>query len=152
MNASEEIEQLQNRRTELETESKSLEEQQKDLEERTKILEEKIAIEELRKVNKTKQDAIDQLKAKLDELEQRLKNTSETPESHEPSKETIPEIISSPPLATEEVTTDVAESVGEEPEEETVTVGALEDPMVAQEEELSENLKRQSEKKKRRLF
>jgi uncharacterized coiled-coil protein SlyX len=152
LNASEEIEQLQNRRIELETESKSLEEQQKDLEERTKILEEKIAIEELRKVNKTKQDAIDQLKAKLDELEQRLKNTSETPESHEPSKETIPEIISSPPPATEEVTAEVAELIGETPEEETVTVGALEDPMVAQEEELSEHLKRQSEKKKRRLF
>lgn len=152
MSTSEELQQLQNRRADLEVESRSLEEQQKDLEERTKILEEKISIEELRNVNKTKQEAIDQLKAKLNELEQRLKNTPGKPETHESPEETVSEVVSSPPLPAEEAAAEISELTGEEPEEETVTVTALEEPVVAQEEQLAENIKRQSEKKKRRLF
>jgi len=56
---------------------------------------------------------------------------------------------SEPELATPEI----VESVSEEAiEEETVTVAPLKEPMVTQEEDYSENLKKQHEKKKRKFF
>jgi uncharacterized coiled-coil protein SlyX len=145
-----ELERLQSRRAELETESHSLEEQQKDMENRVKMLEEKIAIQELKKGNKTRQETISQLKSKMDELEQRLKNTSEEPENPEPSHETLPGIVKAPEPKEEMM--EVTEPTQEEPEEETVTVTALEDTMTVEQEETGEGFSRQHEKKKRRFL
>jgi peptidoglycan hydrolase CwlO-like protein len=145
-----ELEQLRNRRTELEGKSRSLEEEQNDLVNRVKMLEESIAIEELESGNKTRQDAIGQLKSKIDELEQRLKNVSigQQGSRPEPVEETAPPITE--PSETEEPSADVSEPSEEEPEEAAVTITPLEEPIT--EEESGESFKRQHDRKKRKFF
>lgn len=151
MSASEELERLRNTRLGLEEESRSLTEEQKTLEEQVKMLEEKIAIEELKNGNKEKRQSISQLKSKINELEQRLKEVSKVPETREPAFEIKSEVAAAP--EPKQVSPEIVESVSEEAvEEETVTVAPLEEPMVAREEDHSENLKKQHEKKKRKFF
>jgi uncharacterized coiled-coil protein SlyX len=152
MSLAKEIEQLQNRRAELEQESHSLEEEQKNLEQRTKMLEERIAIQELNSGNKMKKEAISQLRSQMDELEQRLKGMPEEYRTPKPTDYTMPEVAKTPELETETLS-EVAEPVQEESvEEEAVTVAALEEPLIAEQEELGEDLKRHTEKKKRKFF
>lgn len=147
---SKELEQLQNRRAELEEESNSLGQQQQNLEIKVKTLEERIRISELENINKTRLEAITQLESKVGELEQRLKTGGKT-ESYESTNEAKLE-INEAPESTEEVTASVSKTIEEEPEDEVVTVAAIEDPMIVEQEENSENLKRQNEKKKRKFF
>jgi hypothetical protein len=147
---SKELEQLQNRRAELEEESNSLGQQQQNLEIKVKTLEERIRISELENINKTRLEAITQLESKVGELEQRLKTGGKT-ESYESTNEAKLEINEAPESA-EEVTASVSKTIEEEPEDEVVTVAAIEDPMIVEQEENSENLKRQNEKKKRKFF
>lgn len=115
------------------------------------MLEEKIAIEELKNSNKMTREAISQLESKINELEQKLKEVPQLPETPKPEEE-IPSEVAKTPEPTEEATPEIAETMPEEPEEEVVTVTALEDTMVAQQEELGENLEKRHEKKKRRFF
>jgi uncharacterized coiled-coil protein SlyX len=148
-----ELEQLRSKRAELEGESRSLEDEQSDLVNRVKMLEERIAIEELENGNKTKQEAISQLRSKIDELEQRLKNVPIGQQSPRPE----PSVEATPPIAepseVEEPPAEVTEPVQEEePEETTVTVTPLEEPMAAEQEESGESFKRQHDRKKRKFF
>lgn len=149
MSTSRELEELRTRKTELEEESSSLREEQKNLVERVNILEEKIAVEGLKNNNKTTREAIAQLESKMSDLEQKLKETSQVFENSEPAKEMMPGIpeVHEPP---EEETTEITEEVPEEPQEDAVTVRALEDTVSQQ--GYSEDSKKQSEKKRRRIF
>jgi len=116
-----------------------------------KILEEKIAVEELRNGNKAKQEAIAQLQSKVNELEHRLKNTAREPETLESKEETQLE-LAEPLEPAEEIAPQNTEPVEEESEEEVVTVAAIGEPIVAEQEEYADSLKRQNEKKKRKFF
>jgi hypothetical protein len=147
LSASKELEELQNKRTNLEEQSRSLEEKEKALEERVKIVEEKLAIQELEDHNQTKLDAVKNLEAKISELEKRLKKPFKEPqpESFKPPEEPTP-------------TPEIAETVKEEPTEEETTEGyvevtAIDDSTVNQQiEQIDEDTKKQHEKKKRRIF
>jgi len=151
LSASKELEELQNKRAGLKEESRSLKEEQKDLEERVKVLEEKIAVEELKNSNKAACEAISHLESKINELEERLKKTSQVPETPKPTKEIVSEVDETTE-PTEKVTPEIEETMPEEPEEEAVTVTALEDSITASQEEVGEDLKKPSEKKKRKFF
>jgi hypothetical protein len=146
----EELEQLQTARTRLEEEHQTLEEQQKNLELRTKILEEKITIEELKRDNKSKNEAISQLKSKLDGLDQRLSSMLDTTSapSFEPKQELVTTEVVDQVTETEAV---VTETQTEEHEEDNVTVTALENPAAPEQEEVG-FFNKQHEKKKRKLF
>ena len=151
MSEPKEIEKLQTKRAELETESRSLKEEQKNLEDSLIILEERIAVEELKNSNKATRDAISQLEAKKSGLETKLKQVLQIPEASTPAEEMAPEVT-----ATSEKTEEAlepAEATPEEFEEDVVTVTAIDDESLVQDqEELGENIKKQQEKKKRRLF
>jgi chromosome segregation ATPase len=142
-----ELETLRSIRTELEETSSSLTEKQKNLEERVKVLEENIAIEELKNSNKTAREAISQLESKINGLEQRLKEVSEVPETPKPTFEIKSDVAAAP-----EPEQSMLETTEPAQEEEAVAVAPFEEPMVAGQEEYSEDLKRQHEKKKRKFF
>jgi hypothetical protein len=146
----EELEQLQNTRARMEDEHRSLEEQQKNLELRTKILEERIAIEQLKSGNKSKNEAINQLKIKLDGLEQRLNGMVSDTLTSPIEPEQRPETTEVTSHETEAVSV-VSEAPAEEIEEDNVTVAALENP-TPQEQEQVGIFNKQHEKKKRKLF
>jgi chromosome segregation ATPase len=138
MSASEEFEKLQNRKTELEEESRSLQQKERTLAEKAKTLEEKLAIQELERNNKNKQQSIKELEFKIIDLEKRLAGATEEPVAFTPADELTPE---------------ATESVQEENTENDVTVTAVEEPPIVQgAEHFAEDLRRQQEKKKRRLF
>lgn len=135
---SKELEELQNKKTGLEEESRNLEEQQKNLTERVKALEEKVTIQGLEDGNQTKQKAIHELESKIDELEKKLRKT--------PWETT-------PFTPTEEPTLEASEPISEEPMESDVTVSPVDEPAASpQFENVEDDINRQHEKKKRRLF
>ena len=149
MNEQKEIEKLQAKRIELEAESHSLKEIQKTLEDNIVILEEQIAIEELNANNNAVQQAIAQLEAKKNDLANKLKQVAQVPEAPAPAKQTMSEANAEQTMETPKS----AETASEESEEEEVTVTAIDgEALVEQREELGENLKKQQEKKKHRLF
>jgi hypothetical protein len=151
MSEPKELERLQTLRAELETESRSLKEEQKNLEDSMIILEERIAVEELKNSNKATKDAISQLEARKSGLETKLKQVLQIPEASTPAEEMAPE-ATAPSEKTEEAL-EPAEATPEEFEEDIVTVTAIDDESLAQDqEEFGENIKKQQEKKKRRLF
>lgn len=138
MTPSEELAKLQNKRAGLEEESRLLEEKEKTLEERVKIVEESLAIQELEDRNQMKLNAVKELESKISELEKRLKKTPEEPETFTPTVE--------PP----EQVTEIAQ---EEPIEGEVVVTEFQEPEMSQQlEQPFEDLKKQHEKKKRKLF
>ena len=146
-----EFEKLQTKKAELEAESVSLKEKQKNMEDRMMILEEKIAIEELNNNNKATREAIAQLETKINGLETKLQKASQIPEPPEPAapKEPEPETANAP----KEEAIETAEPAPEEFEEDVVTVTAIEEEsLVENQEELGENIKAQQEKKKRKFF
>jgi chromosome segregation ATPase len=149
LSTSKELEGLKNKRSELEQESRSLKEEQQTLEERVRMLEEQIAIEELRSVNKTAHENISQLECKINELEQRLKETSRAREP-EPPEEIKQETMKSPEPPEEETATETVQETPEEPEDESVTVMPLDNPPPIEQPE-SEDYKKH-EKKKRKFF
>jgi chromosome segregation ATPase len=138
-----EFEKLQTKKSELEAESVSLKEKQKNMEERLMILEEKIAIEELKNNNNAAREAIGQLETKINGLETKLQKASQTPitlEPAAPAKEPEPETAKAP----KEETIETVEPAPEEFEADVVTVTAIDgESMVANQEELGENLKAQ---------
>jgi len=148
MSTSPELEQLKNKRAGLEDESRSLKQRQESLEERTRVLEEKIAIEELKNNNKTASESVAQLEARLNELENRLKQVSQTPATPEPPQETVPETNSplEPPQEVEQETKEAAEPA----EEENVTISAFDDTVAT--EPVPREEKSGSEKKKRKFL
>jgi TolA-binding protein len=151
LSTSQELEELQNRRTKLEDESRSLKDEQTNLEQRIRVLEERIAVEELKNNNNVAREAVVRLESKMSELEQRLRQVTQVQEIAKPPEETIAEVHETPPPeSTEEAVPETSETMPEEPEEETVTVTALEDSTATQ--EVSEDLRRRSDKKKRKFF
>jgi len=143
-----EYEKLQTKRTELEAQSLSLKEEQKNLEDRVMILEEKIAIEELESNNKVAREAITQLETKLNGLEAKLHGASPMLKTPEVAKEPEPETAN-----VQEEALEAAGPAPEEFEEDVVTVTAIEEEsLVENQEGLGENLKAQQEKKKRKFF
>jgi DNA repair exonuclease SbcCD ATPase subunit len=131
LSTSNELDQLQIKRKELEEKSRSLEEQQKNLEERAKMLEEKIAIEQLEDNVQMKHNAVEELESKIGELERKLKRPPSETEpftpKEEPASENIQEEQEGPTEDYVEVTT-----VGDTADE--------------------DSLKQQHEKKKRKIF
>jgi hypothetical protein len=154
MSTSKELEELQNRKARLEEESNGLKTEQGNLEERVKVLGEKIAIEELKSNNKATSEAISKLESKIDELEQRLRQVSQTPGTPHPINETVPKIMEPPEPAEQNAPEPPIETTTEEPaeEEDVVTVTTLEDSAMVQQEEFSEDVKRRNDKKKRKFF
>ena len=150
MSALKELEKLQAMRAELEAETRSLKEQQTNLENSVLALEEKVvfeelnkekaAIEELKKSNKTTKDAIVQLEARKKELETRLGQESQTPETPPPKKEK-PEEAPEP-----------AEAAPEGSEEGGVTVTAIEGEALVESPEATDESPKKQERKKHRFF
>jgi hypothetical protein len=151
LSESKELQQLQDRRTGLVEQSCSLTKQRENLEEKVKMLEEKIAIADLENNNKAKLEAITQLESKVNGLEQKLKETLEEPRSLESEGETKSEIVE-PQEPTEEMASQTSQAAEEEQEDEVVEVKAIEDPIIAEQEEFAEGLKKENERKKRRFF
>ncbi len=146
-----EFEKLQTKRATLEAESHSLKEEQKNLEDNVKILEERIVIEELSNTNKAARDAISQLDAKRKELETKLKQVAQTSETLPPPEEAPQEVVNN--AEKPEDALEPAEAAPEEFEADLVTVTAIDDEATVENQEvLSEDLKRQQEKRKRKFF
>lgn len=150
MSESRELNELQERKAELAKESLSLKDKRENLEETAKILEEKIAIQELRNGNDTTQEAIAQLEAKIDGLEQRLKEVSQSRTSEAPKFET-PIMPEPEPERIVEETVPKAEVPLEEPVEETITVAEPEQPLTIQQPTYDDDAKAH-DKKKRKFF
>ena len=75
MNESAEFEQLLNQKAHLEADARDLEEKQRQVEAKAKVLCDKI-IQELKNKNMAKQEALNQLQSKVDELEAQLEKIS----------------------------------------------------------------------------
>ena len=73
-----EIEDLQKKKAELEFQLHSIEEKEKTLEERARLLEEKLAIQQLEEKLRLKMEAVENLEARINELERKLKRETET--------------------------------------------------------------------------
>jgi septal ring factor EnvC (AmiA/AmiB activator) len=148
------LEKLQAKRAELEAESRSLKEEQKKLEYSVKILEEQVVIDELSENNKAAKDAISQLEAKLNDLEKRMKQSSQEPPPENPapppSKETKTEVqVAAAPEKKEEAP-EPAEVKVEDSEDSGVTVTAIDDEALVETQEAQGD--KQPEKKKHRFF
>lgn len=140
---------LRERRAKLEDEARSLRDEQKKLEERTRMLEEKI-IEQLDSDNKATRHAISQLQSTLSELEKKIGETRQESEHTLPSdKATLEEKPQNPETVEAAAKTD--ERTSTEAEAESVTVTTLDDSFL-EEQEVSADSDRTSEKKKRRFF
>lgn len=155
MSEPKDLEKLQAKRAELEAESRSLKEEQKKLEYSVKILEEQVVIDELSENNKAAKDAISQLEAKLNDLEKRMKQTSQAPPLENPApppppKETKTEVeVVAPPEKKEEAP-EPAEVTVEDSEDSGVTVTAIDDEALVETQEGQGD--KQPEKKKHRFF
>jgi vacuolar-type H+-ATPase subunit I/STV1 len=149
LSTSKELEDLGSKKAVLEAESRSLKEEQQGLEERIKVLEEEIVIEQLKNDNRASREAVSRLKSKKDELEQRLKETSRTPET-ESTTEAETGILN-PPEPKAESAVGIAGASTEETQD-VVTVMPLESPMTTGPEKYNEDLKKQQEKKKRKFL
>ncbi|MCW4007668.1 MAG: hypothetical protein NWF09_03110 [Candidatus Bathyarchaeota archaeon] len=126
-----ELEQLQNEKARLEEEARDLDEELKQLEIRFKLLREKIAIQELRKKNAAKKEAINQLQYKISLLETQLEQLSTADASK--NNLSIDENIGNE---------DINETLSTQ-EDDTITVTA-----VSNEEEITENFETEYAKKK----
>lgn len=154
LSTSGELDQLQSTKTQLENEYRSLEEEQKNLELRTRILEEKIAVEELKRNNKAKHEAVEQLRNRIGELEQRLNNIfgsePSPPMKIEPEPETITEVAEPEYAEPQDETTSTVIEPPTEEQEDNVEVTALDDLVAPGQEE--PEIQKKAEKKRRRLF
>jgi len=149
MSEQKELEKLQAMRAELEAESRLLIEEQRKLENSVLGLEEKVVIEKLNREkaiiedlknrNKEAKDAISQLEAKKKDLESRLGQTIQEPETPSEKKKT-------------EKAPEPAEAEPEEDEEGGVTVTAIEDEALIENQEAVDEGSTKQEKKKRRFF
>jgi hypothetical protein len=151
MSESNELERLRNMKADLEEQSHSFDEQQKNLEEKTNVLEERIAIRELENGNEAKRQAIVQLESKVECLGQKLKNVTEGSASAE-LRDGMNSEAAEALEAAEESALQNADVIEAESEDEIAEVAALEDSATAEQAEIAENPKRQSERKRRRLF
>ncbi|MBT0158393.1 hypothetical protein G4O51_00210 [Candidatus Bathyarchaeota archaeon A05DMB-2] len=152
MSEKSEVEKLRDRHAELEAESRSLKEKQKALEDSILILEEKLAIEELRASNNSLKDTILQLEAKKNELEAKLNQKWQTSEPPPQPGQEAAGSETEVPQPPEEAALEPAEEVSEEFEGDTVTVTAIDDGSLEEQEAIGEELKRQQEKKRHRFF
>jgi hypothetical protein len=150
MSEQKELEKLQAMRAELEAQSRLLIEEQKKLENNVIALEEKVVIEKLNKEkaiiedlknrNKAAKDAISQLEAKKKDLESKLGQTIQEPETPPPQKKKT------------QNAPEPAEAEPEEDEEGGVTVTAIEDEALIENQEAVDEGSTKQEKKKRRFF
>lgn len=93
---SQEIEELQRRKSDLENELQSLDDKEKTLDHKIKVLEEKVAIQDLNNRIKAKRDAVDQFETRVRDLEQKLEEPHWEPKAEAQVAEP------SPPEATAE--------------------------------------------------
>ena len=149
------LEKLQSKRAELEAESRSLREEHKKLEYSIKVLEEQVVIEELNENNKSAKDAITQLEAKLNDLQKRLKQPSQAPQTppenpapSPPPQETTTKEVAAPPEK-KEAPPEPDEMTLEDSEDTGVTVTAIDEEALV---ETQEAQGKQQEKKKHRFF
>lgn len=149
------LEKLQAKRAELEAESRSLREEHKKLEYSIKVLEEQVVIEELNENNKSAKDAITQLEAKLNDLQKRLKQPSQAPQTppenpapSPPPQETTTKEVAAPPEK-KEAPPEPDEMTLEDSEDTGVTVTAIDEEALV---ETQEAQGKQQEKKKHRFF
>jgi predicted nuclease with TOPRIM domain len=129
------LEQLLNEKASMEDEGRELDEKQSKLKTRVRALTERI-IEELRRKNDAKQESVNSLQSKINELEQELSTLSEP----KPTKRTEENVEAAP--ETGEIDT-AFEKESQETNGDTVSVTE-----VAQEEDVSA----ESKDKKRRFF
>ena len=158
MSAKKELEKLQAMRAELEAESHSLKEKQVALENTVLSLEdeianealrkEKAAIEELRNRNEAAKEVIADLETKRKELESKLEQGPQKSEASPAEKEPAQEIPAQPEENQEP--SQSAETSPEETDEGGVTVTAIENEAIFENEAVNEAPK--PEKKKRRFF
>jgi predicted nucleic acid-binding Zn-ribbon protein len=145
-----EFEKLKAKHAELEAESHSLKEEQKKMENEVLVLKERIAVEELKNSNGATRKAISNLESKKNELETKLKQVVQTPETPQSEEKMAPELGATPePPA--EAAQESAEAASEELDD-TVTVTAIDDGSLEEQEAVGEGLKRQQERKKHRFF
>ena len=151
------LEKLQAKRAELETESRSLREEHKKLEYSIKVLEEQVVIEELSENNKSAKDAISQLEAKLNDLQKRLKQPSQAPQispenpaPSPPPQETTAKVEVSAPPEKKEAPPEPDEMTLEDSEDTGVTVTAIDEEALVETQEAQGD--KQQEKKKHRFF
>ena len=167
-----ELKDLQDKRAKLEDESRTLKEEQKNLEENVKELEQKI-MERLKNENKTRRQDISRLKSAVDELGQKFSQFSQTQENSESTEEATSksylkkcvECEKDIPIASEEcqycgarqtenaepadeAVSEERETTQEEPAEETVKIGVLEDSTRVTKDEIGEKLSRLNGKRK----
>jgi len=158
LSAQKELEKLQAMRAELEAESRSLKEKQAALKNAVWSLEEEVAnealrkekaaIEELRNRNKVAKDAINDLETKKKELESKLEQEPQKTEAPPAEKEPAQEIPAQPEENQE--ASQSVETATEETDEGGVTVTAIENEAIFENEAVNEAPK--PEKKKRRFF
>jgi hypothetical protein len=150
------LEKLQSKRAELEAESRSLREEHKKLEYSIKVLEEQVVIEELSENNKSAKDAITQLEAKLNDLQKRLKQPSQAPQTSPnpapspPPQETTTKVEVAAPPEEKEAPPEPDEITLEESEDSGVTVTAIDEEALVETQEARGD--KQQEKKKHRFF
>jgi chromosome segregation ATPase len=149
------LENLQAKRAELESESRSLKEEQKKLEYSIKVLEEKVVINELSENNKAAKEEISQLEAKLNDLKKRLKHPAQAPSQNPappppPPQETKPEAEVADPPEKKEATPEPVEVTLEDSEDSGVTVTAIDDEALVETQEAQSD--KQQDKKKHRFF
>lgn len=149
LSESKELDELQNRKSELAKESLSLKDKQKNLEETVKVFEEKIAIQELKNSNKSTREAISQLESKIDGLEQRLKEVSLEPNA--PKDESAELQIAGTEDTVEETEPEAEFTPEGSVEEEAITVAPPEQPMTIEQETYGDD-KKAHDKKKRKFF
>jgi len=158
LSAQKELEKLQAMRAELEAESRSLKEKQAALKNAVWSLEEEVAnealrkekaaIEELRNRNKAAKNAIADLETKKKELESKLEQEPQKPEAPPAEKEPAQETPAQPKESQE--ASQSAETAPEETDEGGVTVTAIENEAIFENEAVSAAPK--PEKKKHRFF
>jgi peptidoglycan hydrolase CwlO-like protein len=135
MSATVEMEQLQNEKARLEEEGRNLDEELKQLERRWKLLNEQAVIQDLRSQNTAKQEAINQLKSKISQLETQLGTLVNRPKEEAPA--TVTQNAENQ-QATKETARASAEAQ-EKGDEDTIKITALDS-----EEEISEKLAEQA--------
>jgi hypothetical protein len=151
MSEANELEILRAKKAEFEAESRALKMTQKNIENRVKELEEQVAVEELEKNNKALRDIVNQLESKKTQLENKLKEKTQTQGNPAP-KENKPSEGTNPPESPASEANETSEAVVEENSEDVVIFEGIDPESLLENEEIIEDQEKTPEKKKRRFF
>jgi FtsZ-binding cell division protein ZapB len=137
MSLPKDILELQDKRANLENETRTLAEEQRRKKERVKALEQMIIVELTNKNEKTRQD-LSQLDSKINDLEHRLEQIRQEPENHDDESA--------------QVSVQINDAALEEPMEEEVSTETFSESSDPSSENEDERTSQGSEKKKREFF